>query len=279
MTKNVHKKLSLFILSIIFSFALNAQQIDSSKRRDIIANIDTSKKWATASFGLNVGYALNKSTSTGWFSGDYNTQTTPNIGLSLRLNLGKRLSIGVGLNRYNVQLTSTKPLRATTEAPSTITSEPNYLLDFEGTLKMFYLVAEVPFELSYKFNKIKKHFIPMISVGTTYFNYNSTYLSGFTSEYSPFTRRISGSRPVEDEILRPTSSGFGFTNDKKFSPFVTIGIISALSEHSFVRLNAKCALNQNTATSFLHSKSEDITRSSNFKTLQLGLNVEYFITF
>jgi hypothetical protein len=281
MTKNVHKKLFPFLLSIIFSFALNAQQIDSSKKKDIIANIDTSKKWATVSFGLNVGLAFNRSTSTGWFSGDYSTLTTPSIALTLRLNLNKKWSIGSGFSRYNMQSTSTKILTATIEAPSTIASEPNYLLDYKGRIRIFCNVYEIPFEISYKFNKMKNCHIPIISVGTTYTHYYYPSQQDFPYDYISVERRASGSKPVEDKVLRPypNPDRFSFTDKIRFSPFVTIGIIRAFSEHSFLKLNAKCALYQNTTISTLRSNSEDVTRSSDFKTLQLGLNAEYFITF
>jgi Outer membrane protein beta-barrel domain len=279
MLKNVHKKLFPFLLSIIFSFALNAQQIDSSKRKDIIANIDTSKKWATVSFGLNVGYAFNKTTATGWFEGQYATLSTPSIGLTLKLNIGKKWSIGTAFNRYNMQFTSIGDLTKTLEVPSTIAAEPNFLLEYKGRVNTFFEVIDIPFELSYKFNKIKKYYIPIISVGTSYIAYNSHNLQDFSYDGSYIPRRISGSKPVEDKILHPSYSGFSFSNKNSFSPFVIIGVIRSLSEHSFVRLNAKCALNQNTTTHILQSKVEEIIISSNFKTLQMGLNAEYFITF
>jgi hypothetical protein len=281
MTKNVHKKLFPFLLSIIFSFALNAQQIDSSKRKDIITNIDTSKKWVTVSFGLNVGLAFNRSTSTGWFSGDYSTLTTPSIGLALRLNLYKKWSIGAGFSRYNMQFTSTKILTATIKAPSTIASEPDYLLDYKGRIRIFCNVYEIPFEISYKFNKMKNCHIPIISVGATYTHYYYPSQQDFPYDYISVERRNSGSKPIEEKVLHPNRNinTLSFADKIQFSPFLTIGIIRAFSEHSFLKLNAKCALYQNTAISTLQSNSEDATRSSNFKTLQLGLNAEYFIIF
>jgi hypothetical protein len=264
----------------MFAYILNGQQIDTLKSNDSAVKSDTTNRWASISFGVNVGYSLNKSTITGWFEGDYKTHTTANVGLSLKLNLGNKLSIGAGFNRYNLHLTSTKNLTKTTEVPSSISTEPNYLLDFTGEIKIFYNVNEIPVELFYKFNPIKNHYIPIVSVGTTYATYSSAYLiQNFSGQYAPLKPRVSGSKPVESEILYPDNYGFSFNNKSYSSYFATLGVLRPLSVHSFIRLHAKVASNKNIAKSVLRLRSEEIMRLSSVETLQMGLIAEYFVTF
>jgi hypothetical protein len=280
MIQNINAKSHVFLFSLLLSYALNGQQIDSLKSNEKAINSDTTNRWATVSFGVNVGYYLNKSTITGWFEGDYKTHSTANVSISIKLNLGNKLSIGTGYNRYNLHLTATENLTKTTEVPSTISTEPNYQLNFTGKIKMFYNVTEIPFELFYKFNPIKKHYIPIVSMGVTYAKYSSTFLiQNYSTEFAPLTLRVSGSKPVEGKILFPDNYGFSFTNKNYSTPLVTIGVLRPLSEHSFVKINAKFASNKNIAKSILRLNSEEIIRLSTVKTLQMGLVAEYFVTF
>jgi hypothetical protein len=278
MIQNINAKTLTFFLSLMLTYALNAQQIDTLKSMENAENSDLTQRWARISYGINVGYFLNKSHSTGLLQGEYSRGRAAMIGLTLKLNLGKKLSIGTAFNWYYSDLISTSPVTVTTEAASTIVSEPNYIFVYEGKVSGGYNVFDLPFEVSYKFNTIKKHYIPIISVGTTFFIYPPNILVDLPSEYIPYSVRTSGSLPVEAEILRP-NSGFTFSNKHQTSPFITAGIIWALSDYTSVKLQAKYALNQNSATSVLSSKTESITRSSNLYTQQLGLIAEYFVTF
>ena len=281
MIQNINSKWLTFFLCLTLTYTLNGQQIDTLKSEEMKGNCDTTNRRVTVSFGINLGYNFNKSSSTGWLKGNYSTLSTPSIGLSFRLNLGKNWRIGTGLNRYNIQFSAIEHLIATVEAPSTIASEPNYLLDYKGRVRVFCNAYEIPFEIAYKFNKKWKCFKPMISIGTIYTHYFSPFIEDLPYEYTPFTRRISGSVPVEEKILHPNLNRFTFSYSNKiqFLPFVTIGAVRAFSKHSFLRLNTKFAFNQKTANSILQSKLEDVVRTSDFKMLQMGLIAEYFITF
>jgi hypothetical protein len=278
MIQNINAKPLACFLSLIFSFALNAQQIDTLNNTGNVVNSDTSKRWARISYGINGGYFWGKSNSTGLVVGDYSLFTSSMIGLTLKLNLGKKLSIGTAFNWYYIGSVSSSPVTITTEAPSTIATEPTYSLVHQGTVGGGYSVFDIPLEVTYKFNTIKKHIIPIVSLGTTFFINPPSISINFPSEYLPYAIRTSGSRPVENEILRPNSS-FDFTNKNQTAPFCTAGFIWAFSDHTCVKLQAKYALNQNTATSVLSSKSESITLSSKLYTQQMGVVAEYFITF
>jgi hypothetical protein len=76
-----------------------------------------------------------------------------------------------------------------------------------------------------------------------------------------------------------TLSQNDFPDKSQDAPFATVGLIYALSAHSFVRLNGKFAAQQNVGNAILRSKSDDLIKQSTIKTLQIGAFVEYFVIF
>jgi hypothetical protein len=279
MRQNDNKKWFLLPLLTALIFTLNAQEIYTLRKYDTLETPDTIRRFATVSFGLNVGYYKNTSTVTDWLEGSYATEPITNIGISLKLNLGKKLSIGTGFNAYRLRLASENNLTVTTEASSTIASEPNFLLTSQMSIRLDYNIIEIPFEVSYKFNTFKKRWIPMVSIGTAYTLYGAPYLSQNVFSKNTFINRPSGSLPAERFVLDMDRPNFNFANQTRTNPFITVGLIYALSPHSFVRINGKFATQQNVGNSTLQARSFDLIKQSTIKTTQIGAFMEYFIVF
>lgn len=279
MVQNDNKKWLLLPLFMAVSFTLNAQEIYTLRRYDTLETPDTIRRFARLSFGLNVGYYSHSSTVTGWLESDYTTESVKTIGISLKLNLGERLSVGTGLTSYPLKLTAAKMLTVTTEAPSTIASESNYLLTSQMSVGLNYKVLEIPFEVSYKFKTFKKHWIPMVSIGTSYTFYGTPFFVQNVFSKNTFVNRPSGSLPESKFVLEVERANFTFANDTRTNPFITVGLIYALSPHSFVRINGKFATQQNVGNSTLQARSFDLIKQSTIKTTQIGAFVEYFIVF
>jgi hypothetical protein len=273
---NINKKRFLFISFALICAALSAQKTDSLSYDEKIGNQDTSSKWLSVSFGLNIGYTRSKSTIIKLYGGSYDVKSTPSIGLSIKLNVGERLTIGTGITRNNVELSSIDPILINFDSPSTTATEPDFLITSKGSVNVNFNVLEIPFELTYKFNKIKKHYIPTFSFGLTYSHYFATYLRP-KFQYLTYEPRPSNSKPRTEFI---NSHNFSFTNKRHSTPFISLGFIRPLSDHSFIKLNAKLASNQNTANTVLRFNTQaDLMQSSRIDILQFGLFAEYFIIF
>jgi hypothetical protein len=282
MNKKVHKSILIFALHLSSFFPAHAQKTDTLSKNYPIENKDTMHRWSSIAFGLNIGQYWEKSVVTGWFGGDYNTKSKISIGISIKVNLGKSIVIGTGFNRYRRDLISTQNITKTVEAPSTITSEPNFLINYSNSIALSYDIIEIPIELTYKLQKIRNHYIPTFTIGESLISYGQPYLmKDFSSEFS-FQSRPSGSKPFVEKLTSVESNRYSaeFINRRRFSPFVCVGLIRELSLHSFIEINAKFVSNQNLLNNTLRAfKSQDEIRSSTIKTFQMGLFAEYFVVF
>jgi hypothetical protein len=279
---NINKSILIFALHLTFFTAAYSQKMDTLSNDYSIEKNDTMHKWSSIAFGLNAGQYWEKSVVTGWFTGNYNTKSKICIGISLRVNLGKSIVIGTGFNRFRRDLISSRAITKTVEAPSTITSEPNFLINYSNTIALSYDIIEIPIELTYKMQKIRNHYIPTFTIGESLISYGQPYLiKDFSSEFT-YQTRPSGSKPFVEKLTSVESNRYSsvFTNRRRFSPFVSVGLIRELSPHSFIKINAKFVSNQNLLNNTLRApNSRDEIRSSTIQTFQMGLFAEYFVVF
>lgn len=208
--------------------------------------VNTLKKQISLSVGVNLNGWSDDPEVTEWFGGKYKKTFIMGKGLTLNLNLGSRISFGTGISFYHKTLATSENITRITYVSSDSRiwpGEPAYTIRFNSPIEMGYDVVSVPLEISYKFYRASKRFIPSFSIGSSLLFYTNMQLNkDFTKDYT-YEKRTT-SKPLGIEYVTSTGE---LTSDGKaqFAPYLTASTYCRINEHSYLQVGLKVISNHN----------------------------------
>jgi hypothetical protein len=224
------------------------------------------------SMGINVGLLADKSSSTGWFEGNYKIAPIFSLGMSLKLNLGNRFSIGTGLNFSQRHWVSDGAFIK--ESFERSKQDPT-VINFKDNVELKCKTIELPVEVSWRLYRSHRKYMPIISVGSSLFFYNNLrIIQDFTGNYYQIYP-YSQFPPIQ--VRNPKSSSAFVKNDYQLSPFISFSILKSMSKHSFLRLGIKSVWNSHAINST--GEYSISARISYFDSTQIGVFGEYIRAF
>jgi hypothetical protein len=220
------------------------------------------------SMGINVGLLTDKSSSTGWFEGNYKIAPMFLWGIAFKLNLGNRFSIGTGLNFSQRHWVSDGAFMK--ESFERGRQDPT-VINFKDNVELKCKTIELPVEVSWRLYRSHRKYMPIISVGSSLFFYNNLrIIQDFTGNYYQIYP-YSQFPPID--VRNPKSSNAFVKNDYQLSPFISLSILKSIGKHSFLRVGIKSVWNSNATNSTGEYSISD--RISYFDSKQIGVFGEY----